>query len=199
MRVFLGGSLGLELVSPRVQEHLDTLISQGSDFLIGDARGMDRAFQTYLASRGSDLVTIYFAGDRPRNNLAGWPVFAVDSGLKSSGHQKHSAKDRQMADDADAGVMVWDGMSTGTIVNVMDLLEQGKPCALAVEGANKAFFLLEEIEDLSSVETGYPDAFAEARTRFEKSRRRHDKLVEASRDALDLDWSAYSGDIVKDG
>jgi hypothetical protein len=38
----------------------------------------------------------------------------------------HTAKDLAMAESADCGFMLWDGLSKGTLNNILNLLERGK-------------------------------------------------------------------------
>ena len=191
MKVFLAGSLRLEFLDPAVQELMEQWREQSAEFLIGDAPGMDRTFQRFLADRNYQNVTVYCSDGFTRNNLGSWPVWSARSGLKSAGHARHAAKDRHMVDEADQGLMVWDSSSTGTIANLVDLLDQGKPCHLFIEGIHKSHRFLQEAADIKDLEALFPDTFAKARKRLVASRKRHKVLVGDNDGALELDWSGY--------
>ena len=89
--------------------------------LIGDANGADRAVQAQFAAWNYPLVTVYFVGVKPRNNEGSWSVCRIDASSKSKDFEFYAAKDRQMAHDADCGLMIWDGESRGTLANVHNL------------------------------------------------------------------------------
>jgi hypothetical protein len=189
VKILLAGSLKLEFLGPEVRALLDEWCEQGVEFAVGDAPGMDRAFQRYLADRNYSHVTVYCTDGETRNNLGVWPAESVPSGLTHPGHASHGAKDRQMVDDANRGLMVWDGASKGTLANVIDLLNHGKPCHLFVEGLHKSQHLLQEPHDLDDLEARFPNAFVTARQRLASSRKRHRVLVAGREASLDLDWS----------
>lgn len=75
-------------------------------------------------------VTVYCSGDRPRNNLGQWNLHAVTPPKTATGFQFHAAKDREMASAAEFGLMIWDGKSPGTVLNVLRLLRAGKAAVL---------------------------------------------------------------------
>ena len=52
-----------------------------------------------------------------------------------------------MADEADVGLMLWDGQSTGTMVNVARLVARGKITVVYLAPATK-FFTIKTTEDL---------------------------------------------------
>ena len=55
-----------------------------------------------------------------------------------------------MADEADVGLMLWDGQSTGTIVNVARLVARGKITVVYHSPAAK-FFTVKTAEDLGAI------------------------------------------------
>lgn len=131
MKVFLGGSIRLKALPNSVKHLINEEISRGSSFAVGDAAGIDLAFQQFLKDQSVRALTV-FHSDILRNNIGNWSTEFVDSELKSSGKDKFTVKDRKMADLADCGIMVWDGKSAGTLANVIDLLEQEKPCQIFI-------------------------------------------------------------------
>ena len=68
-----------------------------------------------------------------------------------------------MAEKADAALMLWDGESTGTIVNVARLIARGKPAVIYITPA-KRFQTLKTRSDLEQLLSICP---AEARRRIE--------------------------------
>ncbi len=188
MKIFAAGSIRLDFLSPEAMEMVKAHIADGSEFLVGDAKGSDRAFQKLLAENHYPNVTVFTSATSTRNNLGQWDVYHVPSGLKSAGHASHAIKDRKMSSLADAGLMMWDGSSTGTLANVLDLLQSGKPCAIAIEGRFKSFQTLLTEDELSALESQLPDVFDEARKRLRQSRKRFQTMVEQYDGLLDLDW-----------
>jgi hypothetical protein len=147
-------------------------ISRGSSFAVGDATGIDLAFQHFLKSQSVKPITV-FHSDKLRNNIGNWPTEFVQSDLKSSGKDKFTVKDRKMAELADCGIMVWDGKSAGTLANVIDLLQQEKPCQISIS-PRADLFLLTSMQQLESVLSGsdFNAVVDEAQKRLERFRRR---------------------------
>lgn len=136
MKVVLGGSRNLKVLPDSVQQRLDAWMNEGARFLVGDASGTDTAFQAHLQNHRYPSVVVYTSADPVRNNLGQWEVVVVDSGLKSKSAARHTVKDRKMTELADAGLMMWDQESIGTLANILDLARQGKDVTVydAVEG-----------------------------------------------------------------
>lgn len=126
MRVVLGGSRNLNVLPDTVQQRLDAWMNTEATFLIGDASGIDTAFQAHLRNHEYTPVVIYTSANSVRNNIGNWEVVVVDSGLKSASAARHTAKDRKMTELADAGLMMWNQESIGTLANILDLARQGK-------------------------------------------------------------------------
>lgn len=139
--VFLGGSRngvhGMQFPAD-VTALLDASITNGDHVLIGDAAGSDTMFQKYFAEHDYAKVTVFFSGDSPRHALNdGWPRKKVEAESGLSGRELMELKDKEMAEQADMGLMVWDvlyktrfgktAVSTGTLNNTLNLLVQGKP------------------------------------------------------------------------
>lgn len=103
---------------------------KGHDVVVGDANGADKAVQKLLHEADYRKVTVYCSGDRPRNNLGRWDLHAVTPPKAVRGFEFYAAKDREMAQAADVGLMIWDGKSPGTVLNVLRLVRAGKPVVL---------------------------------------------------------------------
>lgn len=145
-RVFLGGSLRVARLDPSVLDRLDRIIAKGFPVLVGDANGADKALQHHLFQRRYSSVTVFCSGGLCRNNVGGWTTrsVAVDDHLR--GRDFYSEKDRVMAAEASAGLMIWDGQSLGTLMNVFRLASQRKPVVIYA-ASQKAFHELRNIGD----------------------------------------------------
>jgi probable addiction module antidote protein len=97
---------------------------------VGDANGADKAVQKHLLALSYDKVTVFCSGDSERNNLGQWQTHRVKPPRNAKGFQFYAAKDREMAREADFGLMIWDGKSAGTILNVLRLIRTGKIAVL---------------------------------------------------------------------
>jgi probable addiction module antidote protein len=128
--VFIGGSRHVVRLSAPMKERLDNIIRSGFMIVIGDAAGADKAVQKYLLDASYPHVTVFCSSDRPRNNLGSWETHKVATKPHEKGFQFFAAKDREMAKTADYGLMIWDGKSAGTALNVLRLVRAGKKAVL---------------------------------------------------------------------
>ncbi len=126
MKVFVGGSRHVSRLNERVRERLDRIIQKRLPILIGDASGADKAVQQYLHSKHYPSVQVFCAGDLCRNNIGNWNLRIVPTETRNRTFDFYAAKDRKMAREADIGLMIWDGKSIGTVLNVFRLIAQGK-------------------------------------------------------------------------
>jgi probable addiction module antidote protein len=128
--VFIGGSRHIRRLSAHVKERLDNAVSNGCHIIVGDANGADKAVQKYLQDISYRNVTVFCSGENCRNNLGKWKTHHVKIADKLKGFEFYAVKDRQMAREADFGLMIWDGKSAGTILNVLRLVGAGKKAVL---------------------------------------------------------------------
>ena len=128
--VFIGGSRHVARLSAQVKERLKNVIGSGFRIVVGDAAGADKAVQKYLVDASYPHVTVFCSGERPRNNLGLWETCKVATPKHAKGFQFFAAKDREMAKNADFGLMIWDGKSAGTALNVLRLVRAGKKAVL---------------------------------------------------------------------
>ncbi len=126
MKVFVAGSRHVSRLDAAVRRRLDNIIEKRLPVLVGDANGADKAVQSYLHSKHYDLVEVFCAGDHCRNNLGGWLARTISANVKRRDFSFYATKDRAMADEASYGLMIWDGKSVGTLMNVSRLIRQGK-------------------------------------------------------------------------
>jgi probable addiction module antidote protein len=128
--VFVGGSRHVTRLTPQVEERLDNIVGSGFQVVVGDAAGADKAVQKFLVDASYPHVTVFCSGERPRNNLGTWKTHKVSTLKTAKGFQFYAAKDREMAREADFGLMIWDGKSPGTALNVLRLVRAGKKAVL---------------------------------------------------------------------
>jgi hypothetical protein len=128
--IFLGGSRDIfELPVPAI-ERIGKIIAAEHGVLVGDAPGADAEMQSLLAGYNYEHVGVFYAGPEPRNNLGDWAAYPVPPPEGARGFAVHAEKDREMARRADFGLMVWDGASPGTCLNVLRLAVTGSPCVI---------------------------------------------------------------------
>jgi hypothetical protein len=128
--VFLSGSRRISRLTDDITIRLDNMIEKELEIVTGDANGADKAMQSYLAIKGYRKVTIYYVGSAPRNNVGDWPVQHVEVDRKLKGREFYSQKDRTMSEVADFGLVVWDGRSSGSVQNMLWLIQNGKKLVL---------------------------------------------------------------------
>lgn len=135
--VFIGGSRRLSRVNAAIAERLDNIVDRRLQVLIGDASGFDRAAQTYFAKRDYAAVVVYCTAGKCRNNVADWPVRAIEYNGSSSGFAFYTAKDDAMLHDAQYGLFAWDGVSRGTLRNIRNMATLGKVSAVYLASAGR--------------------------------------------------------------
>lgn len=174
MKIVLGGSRQLEFVPQAVAERLNVWIDSSCEFFVGDAPGIDRAFQSYLKNKNYSKVTVFTSADEIRNNLGKWPVEKIESGLKSKSSAVHAFKDRHMSKLADIGLMVWDCSSAGTLSNLIDLIRQGKNCFVFV-APDSDIYQFDNPNSLDKWMVQYPEVRDEALKRLKSFHKRESK------------------------
>lgn len=183
MKVVLGGSRFLEKIPQNLNELLVEWNETGSEFLVGDAPGADSAFQKALKMIGSKSVTVYSSAGYIRNNYGNWVSKEIESGLQSKSNAVHAFKDRFMTAIADAGLMLWDCESAGTLSNVIDLVESGKSCRIWV-ALDSELYNFDNLTSLEKWLKQYPDAADEAYKRLKTFRRREAKRIKSGQPDL---------------
>lgn len=173
MKVFTGGSLSIRELPDDVCARVAQLAGENAEFLVGDAAGVDLAFQRLFSELEISAVTIYFSGPQPRNNVGRWVALRENTINAKSGHRMHTQKDFVMASLADSGVMVWDGESAGTIVNCINLIQTNKRCELWYSELGRSINLRtdRELEELVQGNPQSTTALLEARKRIKRAGR----------------------------
>ena len=132
-KVFVGGSRQVTELEAEVCDRLDRIVAKDLPVLVGDAGGADEAVQRYFRGRGFGNVTVFSADARPRHNVGGWSVRVIQPGRARRDVATHASPDRAMAAEATVGLMLWDGRSRGTLMNVLRLVAQDKPVVVYVQ------------------------------------------------------------------
>ncbi len=128
--IFVGGSRRIACLPMEAKARIDNVVNRGFVILVGDANGADKAAQQHLAKANYDKVIVYCSGGASRNNIGQWPTHSVDTEERERNFQFYAAKDREMARQADFGLMIWDGRSPGTVLNILRLVQESKKAVL---------------------------------------------------------------------
>lgn len=124
--VFFGGSRKISRLNSQLRTRIRNLMTSKHTVLVGDANGIDKAVQSFLAGEGYGNVKVYCMEGTCRNNIGHWPSVSVSAKGKKKDFAYFALKDAEMSRDADFGFMIWDGKSKGTLNNVLNLIQQGK-------------------------------------------------------------------------
>lgn len=167
--VMLGGSRHITRLADEVVVRLSRIVAQGLRVVVGDANGADKAFQAHLSKQAYGHVEVFCAGTTPRNNLGRWACRQIDAKARPGTFEFYAAKDQAMAKEADVGLMLWDGASVGTMMNVWRLMRRGKPSVVFLQ-PERAFHEVRTSGDwdkLLRLATAEARADIEARVRSE--------------------------------
>lgn len=144
--VFIGGSRHVSRLPAPALERLSNVVSSGFPVVVGDANGADKAVQKFLAEKNYGEVTVYCTGESCRNNLGAWQTRHISAPRSAKGFDFYAVKDREMAKSADFGLMIWDGRSIGTLLNVLRLVLNGKKTVL-IDNASRAMTTFKSLKD----------------------------------------------------
>ncbi|MDE9429919.1 hypothetical protein [Xenorhabdus bovienii] len=148
--VFVAGSITIKKLHPLIIERLKKIVGQKFSVVVGDANGVDSSVQQELLQMGCDTTTVFSSSPKPRNNLGAWPVNVVKTDHPRGTRAFFTAKDIQMAEKADCGLMVWDAKSTGTLSNVIELLQCKKNSVVFINKTKK-FIIIKSPDDLDKL------------------------------------------------
>jgi hypothetical protein len=147
--IFLAGSIGITSIPAAVREpYLSAIIDHGYEVVVGDANGADKAFQEFLKEAGHKNVTVYYSGNRCRNNIGNWPGVPVPTPPSVTGRDFYAVKDKAMAEVANFGLFIWDGRSKGTLQDIRTMISMKKKVFVHVNGA---VITLKSEEDLNNL------------------------------------------------
>jgi hypothetical protein len=146
----VGGSIGITKLPQSAASRIDNMIENHFTVLIGDAYGIDRCVQQYLADRHYENVLVFHAGDICRNNIGNWKTRSILAEGNERGFDFYALKDMQMAREADYGFMVWNVASKGTLNNIRNLLLNGKKVLVFLSSV-QSFHTVRNAKDLSAI------------------------------------------------
>jgi phosphoribosylformylglycinamidine synthase PurS subunit len=136
-KVFIGGSRNLSRLNDAIRKRLENIVMNNLEVLVGDANGADKSVQEFFKHQNYSNVIVYCSGSRCRNNVGHWTTEHVVPDGPQKGFQFYAAKDRAMAAEANHGFMIWDGKSSGTLLNVFRLVKHDKKVVLYVSPQRK--------------------------------------------------------------
>jgi hypothetical protein len=145
--VFISGSMKIKNLDRLFTDRVAEIVNSGFEVVVGDADGADASIQASLLKMDATHVTVYCTGGRPRNNIGDWPVHKVVSNAKEGSRAYYTAKDVDMAEVADYGLMTWDAASTGTLSNVVELLMRQKK-SVVFANKRKKFINVVDVDSL---------------------------------------------------
>lgn len=125
-KVFIAGSRKISRLSVEVHQKLDAILAKNLAIVIGDAAGVDKSVQLYLHGKNYQNVEVFCSGTRCRNNVGDWPTRQVAVNSSRRDFNFYATKDVRMSEEASFGLMIWDGESAGTLMNVLRLIKQNK-------------------------------------------------------------------------
>ena len=130
MKIFINGSRNVEQDLPKkICNRINEYLERGDEVLVSGNAGIDMTVQKYLSAQNYDKVTIYFSGYRKhKTNMGGWKEEYCPVGFKITQYKYYIEKDFAMVEDADEGLIIWDGKSKSQFVNMLNLVILGKSC-----------------------------------------------------------------------
>lgn len=146
-KVFIAGSRALSRLNPDVKRRIDAMMEKSFTILVGDANGADKAVQKYAAEKAYRNVIVHCMAGKCRNNLANWPTREITASPGVRGFEYYSTKDLAMVDEAEYGLMLWDGESKGTLNSVINMIHQNKTVVVYLS-PKKEFQKLSSPEDI---------------------------------------------------
>ena len=145
MKVFIAGPRLINELDTKVVERLENIVRKNT-VIVGDAHGIDSSIQKYFYDKNYKQVCVFASNGKARNNIGNWEIknIAIDKNVK--GFDFYSAKDLEMAKQADYGFMIWNGESKGTFSNILNLLDLNKEFIIYYT-VTKKFYSIKNIDD----------------------------------------------------
>lgn len=106
IKVFIGGSRKIANLPTSVVATIDNIIKADFAILVGDASGVDKSIQQYLAESRYENVIVFHSGDRCRNNIGNWVTRRVQARSDQRRFEFYALKDLAMAAEANYGLMI---------------------------------------------------------------------------------------------
>lgn len=143
MKYFICGYKKLDQLPDCAKNLLCELSDSGHEFLIRKLDRSDELIQICLTVFGSRNVTVYSLKNKPDDIRDGWSCRQVKT--RGNGHRWHNPyhhfddRDLVIAQDADAGIVVWDRRDVMTFLNIVNLLLYKKPVDIVLTDDNTIF------------------------------------------------------------
>ena len=136
--VFISGSIALKGIPYTVEQSIKELIDQGTEILVGDAKGVDTAIQNYCKRLGYSNVTVYSIYPVPRYRVPEFKAkhILVNSELRTV-RERQTVKDAAMTADCDYSLVIWDGKSRGSYQNIIRTIKSGKKVKVFLQPENR--------------------------------------------------------------
>lgn len=150
MKIFIAGARSITSIPTSVQQRMMNICQSGYEVLVGDCYGVDASVQTFYSKLGYKNVVVYAGNGKARNNIGHWYVHSVPVPTYLRGFDFYKQKDVAMANEADYGLMIWDGESRGTLNNIVTLIAQNKKVLvyLATQGT---MAVIKDVDDLNAM------------------------------------------------
>lgn len=184
--VFIGGSRKVSRLNDLIRDRLQNIINKEFHILIGDANGSDKAIQKFFNSKNYKKVSVYCSGEDCRNNLGVWEEVHVEVQRKKKDRVFYGIKDIRMAEDCDYGLMLWDGESSGTMSNLVNVLNRRKSCLLYVS-PRREFVSLKDFNSLKLILERLSPTVLNELDRKIQIKDRIDGLIEGSQTQLNIE------------
>lgn len=129
MKILISGPGNYRNCIPEAFLHkIDECIRQEDELLVCDRNEVDKQVQQYLYNQMYDNVTVYISGRKgPYSyNIGPWREEYCPIGTGSGKYAYYIEQYFVMAEDADIGIIMWDGECEGAFINMINLINLGK-------------------------------------------------------------------------
>jgi hypothetical protein len=120
-------------------------------------------------------VEVFCVEGNCRNNVGQWAIRVIPAPKDRQGFAYYAAKDKQMAQEATVGFLLWDGKSMGTLANIYRLVVQQKK-AVVYNASTKNFSTLKCDADWQDFLSICPMEVRQRIERFTQSEERPEKV-----------------------
>lgn len=145
--VFVSGSRTITNLNKEIINRLQNIITQRFIIIVGDANGADKALQKYFSEINYQNVIVFCSSGQCRNNIGNWKIKSVSIAPELKGRDFYTQKDKAMAAEADYGFVLWDGASSGSFNNIIELLKNNKK-SLVYFLPKKEFYSISKLADV---------------------------------------------------
>ncbi len=137
MKVYISGSKFIgsnywkdDIPAEAFTKVLDEIIEKEEDVIVCDYYGVDEVVQYYLHDKAYKNVTVYVAGKKTRKNIGNWKEKHCITADDANRFRYFMDKETAAFEDADYGIIAWDGEDNDSYAEMLYLAYQGKKCRL---------------------------------------------------------------------